>query len=384
MAALELFFFILWLASLAFYAVSAYSVRAFFIREGRSTGKRPSEGLPSLTVLKPVRGADGHTYENLKSFIMQDYTSFQIVFGVADPSDQGLAVAQRLMAENPDKDISVVVSGRETGPNKKVSNLANMYENAKHDILVIADSDMRVGPDYLGEVADGFHDPSVGLVTCLYRGAYPENLGAAFEALTIDTDFLPSVIVAERLEGLSFALGATMAVRRDALSKIGGFAPLADRLADDYWLGNMVKGAGYGLRLSGYVVDSVQGRESFMGYFSHQLRWGRTYRVCRPKGYFLSVLTKGTAFSLMFLLASGFSPTGWSVVGANLLLRYGQAFYMERVFIKGPGITAWFWLLPVKDVLSALIWLLSFTGDVVTWKDESFKIDREGRMVRLN
>ena len=381
MAALQAMFFILWLCALAFYAISAYSLRAFFIRE---RGRTPSSGgTPPLTVLKPIRGADGNTYENLKSFISQDYPRFQTIFGMAEESDPAVPVVRRLIAEHPDRDIVLVVSGRESGTNSKVSNLGNMYEKARYDILVIADSDMRVGPDYLRAVAAGFEDPSVGLVTCPYRGAYPKNLGAALDALTIDTDFLPSVAVAERLEGLSFALGATMAVRRDALEKIGGFAVLADRLADDYWLGNLVKQAGYGLKLAGYVVDSVEGRESFSGYFAHQLRWGRTYRVCRPKGYFLSVLTKGTVFSALFLLASGFSPAGWSVVLAELVIRSCQAAYMEGFYIKGPGVIRYFWLLPLKDLLGAAIWLLSFTGNTVTWKGASFRIDREGRMERL-
>ncbi len=372
------FFLILWLAALVFYVLSACCVRSFFTRES-SRGKRPAKGAPPVSVLKPMKGADAHTYENLGSFIGQDYPSFQTIFGVAEPDDPAVPVIHRLMAENPGKDISLVISNRGAGPNRKVCNLINMYGSARYDIIVVADGDMRVGPDYLMAVAAGFDDPGVGLVTCPYRGAHPKGLGGALEALTIDTDFLPSVLVAERLEGLSFALGATMAVRREALEKIGGFAVLADRLADDYWLGNLVKKAGFRLKLSGCLVDSVQGDEGFKGYFGHQLRWGRTYRVCRPAGYFFSGITKGTALSVLFLAASGFSAAGWAVFSANLVLRYAQALYMER-YVKGPGVAARLWLLPVKDVISAVIWFLSFTGDTVAWKGGRFRIDREGRM----
>jgi ceramide glucosyltransferase len=286
------------------------------------------------------------------------------------------------MAEFPEVETDLVISGREVGVNQTVSNLSNMHEMSRHDIIVVADGDMRVGPGYLRAVAGGFADPSVGMVTCPYRGAYPVDTGAALEALTIDTDFLPSVAVAERLEGLSFALGATMAARKKALDAIGGFKALADYLADDYQFGNKIKKAGYKLLLSRYVVDSIQGRESIGGYFSHQLRWGRTYRACRPNGYFLSVLTKGTAFSVMFLLASGFDGLGWTVFGAGLAIRYVQAAYLEAVYIKGPGVFRYLWLLPIKDMMSFAIWALSFTGSTVKWKGTSFRIDREGRMTK--
>lgn len=374
---LKTFLFLLWLASIAFYAISAYCLASFYRKKGQ-----PGTNTPPLTVLKPLKGKDENTYDNLRSFIAQDYPRFQVIFGVADENDPVIETVRRLMAEFPGVETELVISGREIGVNRKVSNLVNMHELSKHDIIVVADGDMRVGPGYLRAVAGGFSDPAVGMVTCPYRGAYPVDAGSALEALTIDTDFLPSVAVAERLEGLSFALGATMAARREALDAIGGFTALADYLADDYQFGNKIKKAGYKLLLSWYVVDSIQGRESIRGYFSHQLRWGRTYRACRPKGYFLSVLTKGTAFSVMFLLASGFDGLGWTVFGAGLAIRYVQAAYLEAAYIKGPGVLRYLWLLPLKDMLSFVIWALSFTGSTVKWKGASFRIDREGRMTR--
>lgn len=374
---LKVFLFLLWLASIAFYAISAYCLASFY-RKKKQTGIN----TPPVTVLKPLKGKDENTYDNLRSFLAQDYPRFQVVFGVADSSDPVIETVRTLIAEFPEVETELVISGREIGVNQKVSNLFNMHEMSKYDIVVIADGDMRVGPGYLRAVAGGFADPAVGMVTCPYRGAYPVDAGSAFEALTIDTDFLPSVAVAERLEGLSFALGATMAARKKALDAIGGFKALADYLADDYQFGNKIKKAGYKLLLSRYVVDSVQGSESVRGYFSHQLRWGRTYRACRPKGYFLSVLTKGTAFSVMFLLASGFSSLGWTVFGAGLGIRFLQASYIEAVYVKGPGVFRYLWLLPVKDLLSFVIWALSFTGNTVKWKGESFRIDREGRMTK--
>jgi len=371
--------FALWLCSLCFYALSAYLVAAFF---GGRRDNTSGGALPPITILKPVRGADDDTYANLESFIDQDYPNFEVIIGVAEADDPAVAVINRLIDLHPHVNVRLVVTGNTGYANLKVGNLAGMSSLASYDILAISDSDMRVGPDYLKALAKGFADPKVGLVTCPYRGAYPGDLGSAFEALTIDTDFLPSVVVAERLEGLSFALGATMAVRREALVAIGGFNALADYLADDYQLGNKVMKAGYKLTLSEYMVDSVERRGSVSGYISHQTRWGRTYRVCRPKGYFLSALTKGGAFSLLYLIATGFSATGWAVFVANLIIRYAQAYYMEARSIRGRGVTKWLWLLPVKDLVGFYIWLSSFTGDTVRWKGESFRVDKEGRMVR--
>ena len=377
-------FFVLWLAAVAFYAISTWCLASFYRRasQGRPTASGPTD-CPPMTVLKPVRGADGDTYENLESFILQDYPAFQVLIGVAEPDDPAAEVARQLIAAHPGADVSLVTGHAEDSPNLKAGNLAGMYTRAKYDILVVADADMRVGPGYLRALANGFEDPRVGLVTCPYRGAYPSDMGSAFEALTIDTDFLPSVAVAERLEGMSFALGATMAVRREALEAIGGFRALSPYLADDYMLGNLVKRAGYGLFLSGYVVDAVERAGSVKGYFAHQLRWGRTYRACRPKGYFLSVLTKGTAFAAFFLLSTGFSLAGWSVFMADILIRGAQALYIEARYIRGPGVRRYLWLLPLKDLIGFALWFMSFTGNKVTWKGTSFMVDREGRLVRL-
>jgi ceramide glucosyltransferase len=376
-------FFILWLAALGCYAFSAYCLASFLNRNGRRVAAPPGPGFhPPVTVLKPIMGADENTYLNLKSFIDQDYPVCQLVFGMADENDPARAVVERLVREYPEKELAMAITGRSDYPNRKVGNLAGMYPLAKYDILIIADSDMRVGPDYVKEVSSCFLDGSVGLVTCLYRGSDPENVGAAFEALTINTDFTPSVAMALRVEGLSFALGATMAVRRDALLKIGGFEALKDYLADDYMLGNKVKAAGFELRMSQYVVDSVEGRGSLAGYFMHQLRWGRTYRVCRPVGYFFYVLTKGTFFAAAFLVASGFSALGWAVLLTELALRYSQAFFIDSR-LRPRGVRRFYWLLPVKDLAAAAIWALSFTGKVVKWKDSQYEVDKEGRMNRV-
>ena len=370
---------LLWLSSAAYYIISAWCLRSFY---APLPAPRNDNQSPPITVLKPIRGADDALYENLKSFVEQDYPRFQVIFGISERADPAYEIAERLAREYPENELLVVETGPPLSPNRKVSNLAAMYAFSRYDIILIADADMRVGRDYLARVSEGFAGPEVGLVTCPYRGCYPGSVGAAFEALSINADFLPSVAVAERLEGISFALGATMAARREALERIGSFDALKDYLADDYQLGNKIYRAGYKLALSRYVVDSIQGRESFKEYFTHQLRWGRTYRACRPVSYFFSGLTKGTAIAALFLFISGFSPAGWAVILADLALRNSLAVWLESKYIKAPGALKYYRLLPLRDLAGALTWALSFTGSDVSWKGEGFKINREGRMVK--
>jgi ceramide glucosyltransferase len=374
---------LLWLSAASFYIISAYCLASFYKNESPGLPAAPDKkNSPSISVLKPLKGADPGLYENLKSFVEQDYPVFQVIFGVSDSSDPAYSVAQRLVSEYPEKEVQLVETGPARSPNRKVSNLASMYALAKYDIILVADADMFVGREYLYKVSEGFDEPEVGLVTCPYRGCNPKSVGAAFEALTINADFFPSVTVAERLEGVSFALGATMAARREALEAIGGFDALKEYLADDYQFGNKIYKAGYKLKLSRYVVDSIQGRESLKEYFIHQLRWGRTYRACRPVSYFFAGLTKGTAIAALFLIASGFSQAGWALLLVDLALRNSLAVWLEKNFIKAPGTLKYYWLLPARDLAGALIWFFSFTGSTIRWKGESFKIDREGRMVK--
>jgi ceramide glucosyltransferase len=373
---------LLWLSAVSYYIISAYCLASFYKNKSPYLPAPDKKNSPSISVLKPIKGADPSLYENLKSFVEQDYPCFQVVFGVSDRSDPAFAVAQRLVSEYPEKEMLLVETGPPRSPNRKVSNLIPMYALAKYDIILVADSDMHVGRQYLSGVSEGFKDPDVGLVTCPYRGCNPKSIGAAFEALTINADFFPAVTVAERLEGVSFALGATMAARREALDRIGGFEALKDFLADDYQFGNKIYKADYKLKLSRFVVDSVQGGESLREYFIHQLRWGRTYRACRPVSYFFAGVTKGTALAALFLMASGFSPAGWALLSVDLALRISLAVWLQRHYVKAPGTLKYYWLLPARDIASALIWFFSFTGSTISWKGESFNIDREGRMIK--
>ena len=372
----------LWAASLIYYVLSAYCLSSFFGKARRRAAARKGGFSHPVTLLVPMKGADPDSRGNVLRFLRQDYPEYQVIFGVADPADPAAALVRECIAQCPGADAELAVTGASGAANGKVGNLLGMYASARHDIIIIADADIRVGPDYMRAVAAEFGGEDIGLVTCPYRAVSPDGIGAALEALTINTELMPSVAVAQRLEGLSFALGATMAVRREALEAIGGFSVLADYLADDYQLGAKVREKGYALRLSGHVVDSVQGRVSVRGYLAHQLRWGRTYRACRPGGYFMTVITRGTPFALLYLFAAGFAPAGWAVLAAELLLRYSQAVFIEARYVKAPGVMKYVWLLPLRDVLGFMLWAWSFAGSRVSWRGEKFVIGPDGKMKR--
>jgi ceramide glucosyltransferase len=329
---------------------------------------------PPVTILKPVKGMDAESFENFASFCRQDYPIYQVVFAVAATDDPVVPVIRRLMAEFPDRDLDLVVDGTIHGPNYKVGNLINAMPRAKHGIIIVCDSDIRVGEQYLREVCGPFADPQVGLVTSLYRTSRVPGAATALEAMGFTAEMIPNVLTARQLEGLSFALGASMAVRREALEAIGGFPVLANCLADDYQLGNRVFRAGYRIELSGYFVESVMHREGLATVLSRQLRWARTMRVSRPGGYFASGITQPFPFACLALLASCFSVAG---VVATLLLygiRSAIVTTYSRSFVRDGIFPGRLWLLPFRDALAFATWGMAFLGNRVRWRGHLFRL----------
>jgi ceramide glucosyltransferase len=370
--------FLVILPPLAYGLISLLCARAFFNRPKEESGH-----LPPVTVIKPVKGMDAGSYDNFASFCRQDYPSFQILFAAASPSDPAIPVIEKIREDFPDIDIDLVVDDRIYGPNYKVCNLINAYPRAGHDIIIVCDSDIRVGERYLREVCAPFKDPEVGLVTSLYRSSEIHGAATAVEAMGFTVEMVPNVMVAQRLEGLSFALGASMAVRRKALEDIGGFRALVDYLADDYQLGNKVRLAGWRLLLSDYFVESVMHRESLSSVLSRQLRWARTMCVSRPGGYFASVITHPFPAALLALFLSGFTAT--AVYAALLLyaVRSFVAIVLSRRYLKDGIFPRRLWLLPVRDFFSFITWALAFTGDRVRWRGHLFRLLPGGKIVEI-
>jgi ceramide glucosyltransferase len=374
----EILPFILIAPPLFYGLISIYCARNFFSRSIAA-----GNHLPPISILKPVKGLDAESFANFASFCTQDYPRYQIVFAVASMDDPVIPVIRDLMGRFPDVAIELVIDDRIYGANYKVCNLINALPKAKHDILIVCDSDIRVDPLYLQQVSAPFADPAVGLVTSLYRSTEIRGHATALEAMGFTAEMVPNVLVALKLEGLSFALGASMAVRREALEKIGGFPALVDYLADDYQLGHMVYRAGYRLSLSGHFVESVMKRESLKGILSRQLRWARTMRASRPGGYFASGVTQPVPMALLALLASGLSPAGWLAVLLLYFVRSACAVVFSRLIVRDAVLPRYLWLLPVRDILSSVTWALSFLGNRVVWRGAVFRILPGGKIVEV-
>ena len=365
-------------ASLVYSAIALLRVALF-----RTKSPTSALFLPPITVLKPVCGLEPRLYENLRSFCAQDYPEFQILFGVRDSSDPAIPVIKRLIAEFPARGAALVIDSRVIGSNYKISNLANMIGRARHDILVIADADCKVGPRYLAEVAAAFADPKVGAATCLYRGApLDKRLADRLGAMFINDWFVPSVLVALLSEPLEYCFGATMAVRRNALEAIGGMEALASYLADDHMLGRLVAGSGYRVALARHIVEVTISEPSLKSLFLHELRWARTMRAVRPKGYALSFVTDALPLSILVGIATGLHSSGLILIGVALLLRLLMHF-AARATLGSEGFS-WPWLVPLRDLLTFAIRAVSFVGRRVEWGQQKFSVQADGQLVINN
>jgi len=367
-------------AALAYQVLALISLKRFFQQPLPSASVSEP---PGITVFKPVKGLDRETRECLESFLTQDYHPYQVLFGVADPEDPVAPLLKEFQQKAPPGRVEVVFCPQTLGHNPKVSSLCQLEAQARYDLLVVADGDVKVGPDFLARAAAALRDPKVGLVSCPYRAGRTDSVGALFEALTISADFIPSVAVARDVEGIRFALGAAMIFRREALEKMGGFTVLADYLADDYQLGWHIHQAGFEVKLLPYVVETLNPRMSFPDYLAHQLRWTRTYRVCRPMGYFAYGITHALVFSLVLAGLSGWAPWALGLLAATLALRWGLAWFCDGVCLQGEIPLPALLLLPVKDLIAFGLWLASFLGNEVVWKGQRYRLTREGRLEPL-
>ena len=367
------------LAAIVYYCIALIAGLLWFKDRRRQRGLG-LEYTPPVTIFKPVRGADAGCYENFASFCRQDYPKFQIIFGVRDERDPVVAIIKQLILDFPERDIELVISSNEIGHNAKVSNLQNMYAHARHDLLLIADSDIRVGNDYLRRVVAPLQLPQVGMVTCLYRGTRARTFAALLENIGITSSFGPEVCSSRALEGIAFAMGSTIVVRRELLESIGGFHVLADYLADDFLLGNFVAKAGYEVILSDYVVEHVSSPETFSTMIRHLMRWGRAIRISRPWGYRGLILTYGTATSLLALLAWDFTRLAWWLFAATMVVRFLPVFVIGVYGLKDRTLARYFWLVPIRDLITFGVWVASFVGNEIQWRGSDFRVLRGGKL----
>jgi ceramide glucosyltransferase len=376
---------VLAVAGMAYFVAAMVAARVFIFAR-----RAPVPAFaPGVSILKSLKGLDPGMLDAFRSHCRQSYAGeFEMLFGVSSPDEPAAEAVLRLQREFPERTIRLIVCPLRLGTNGKVSTLAQMLPQARHEFVLINDSDITVGPRYLERVMGLFAEAPkphaahvgkatgpVGLVTTLYRGKAHGTLGSRLEALGIATDFMAGVLLARLIEGgLSYGLGSTLAVRRDALKKIGGFEPLADHLADDYELGARVAKAGYRVVLSGEVVETNVPAYDWGGFADHQLRWLRTVRDARPGGYVGLIFTHGLAWALLNLMASGVSPLSLWLLGMSFFLRLTLAMMVGAEVMGDHQVLPNLWLLPLRDVAAMGLWTAGFAGNTIVWRGERFQV----------
>jgi ceramide glucosyltransferase len=356
-------------------AAMLYSVAAAFaMRKSISMKGLPSPGLPPVTVLKPLCGVEPDTYDCLRSFCVQDFDDYQVVFGVSDPYDPVIAVVHRLQREYPHRDLSLMIDRRLHGSNHKVSNLINMMAVARHDYLVLSDSDVRVESDYLGRIVAPLADEKVGIVTCCYRGVARAGIWSILGSMFINQWFMPSVRVAAMLGFRSFAFGASIAVRRDVLDRIGGFSAIAGQLADDYRLGELTRRMGLTTVLSDVEVETMVGEQSAMELVAHELRWRRTIRILSPSGYGLSFITFGLPVTAAQIAVTGGGGAAFIIFAITALANASLHLRTDRSRWRRAKLL----LVPFRDLLHFALWGWSFATRRVQWRSVLYRVTDDG------
>lgn len=371
------------LAGFGFFVLSGCGAFSLLRDRRKQRARSDSHRFPGVTILKPLKGVDPNIWQSFVSHCEQDYPEYQLVFGVSDSADPAIRVVQQLKEKYPDRQIDLVVCESILGSNTKVSTLAQMLPSARHSILVVNDSDIRVPADYLLRVVANLQRDGVGLVTCLYRGIAGNTLGSRLEALGISMDFVPGVLSARLLEkGLRFGLGSTLAFRRADLESIGGFAALLDYLADDYELGRLIAALGKRVELSELVVETFLPPYSLRQFFEHQMRWSRTIRDARRWGYWGLSLTFGLPWALLMLVVTNGATWAWLLAAVTVAARVIVATICASPVLTDTGSLRNLYLLPLRDLIAPAVWALSFAGNRISWRGDVFYL-REGRLARV-
>jgi ceramide glucosyltransferase len=367
-------------APLLYYVLASAAALRFFIRERRRV---LPELTPRLSVLKPVRGVDFASYENFASFCRQDYPEYEILFAVNDDKDEALPLIRRLIKEFPERQIRVFIGAEPLGANKKVNKLVRLAREAEHEILVLTDGDVRVGPRYLREVVAPFADSSTGAVTSFYRGVAQRNLGAELEAIGAASDFFAGVLMADWMEGVTFALGASIVTTKTWLRNIGGLEPIANMLSDDYELGNRIAAAGGNVVLSREPVWTMYPAQSLGGFWDHQVRWARTVRLCRPLSYFGLIFTHGLPWAILAASIVHTRAAAAAYLLGYLILRLTMAWVVGVWGVGDEVLRRKVYLVPLRDAGNFVIWLASFASNRIVWGGREFAT-RQGHMVAIN
>jgi ceramide glucosyltransferase len=365
------------LAPFGYYIVAIVAARRFFAKRALPL---TADFTPPVSILKPIYGLDRETYENYASFCRQDYPEFEILFCVSDDRDPAVPVIQKIIVDFPERSIRLLVGSEPLGASDKVNKLCRMVRQARHEIVIVTDSDVRVDPGFLRAIAGAFRDPEVGGVTCLYRGLTDGSFAAGLEAMGNSTDFAAGVLVNWLGGKIDFMLGAIMATTKKNLAEIGGFKSLVDYFCDDFELGNRIARNGYHIELTTFPVSIVYPRETLLEAFRHQVRWNLSIRYSRAAGHLGLIFTQGLSWTILAALIAPSATIALAYVAAYVVLRSEMARNVGVWGLQDRALSAKLALLPVRDAFAFVVWLASFFPQRIRWRDKEFHV-RNRRLV---
>lgn len=348
----------------------------------------PSPGVaqfPAVSMIKPVHGLEPQLRENIESFFRQDYPQFEILFGADTAGDPAIEIIREIAARYPQVPHRIVVHGVPPWPNPQTYSLHCLAKEARHQVLVASDSDVEVARNYLREVVTPLLKPGIAMTTCLYRGKNVGDFWSNQSAMCMSVEEPAGVLVANLFEGMKFGLGPTIAVRREALEKIGGYEKFYDYSANDFILGNLIHKAGYRVVLSSHVIDHIVNQSTFKKMWQNQLRWAVTARYCRPKGHVGMGLIFAMPFGILGLLAAGFlGHWGWglALLGWAVVNRWIEAWAVGWLVLRDKPLLKKIWLYPTRDLLGFVVWCMSFAGTKIAWRSSKFELQGERMVLR--
>ena len=332
-----------------------------------------------ISILKPLSGLDDGLEENLRTFFTQDYPDFEILFAMRTDADPAHALVELLRAHYPNVPTQLILTGEPPWPNAKSWSLHQMQQRARHSLLVMSDSDIRVDSQMLKTLAREFADPTLAVTTCPYRAVPGASFWSKLEAIGMNTEFLGGVLVARMLNGMDFALGPTIAARRDAIDAVGGWPYLQEFLAEDFVLGNEAAAKGLGVGLSSYVIEHRIGAQPLAKNFAHRLRWCRSTRRSRPAGYVGQLFTNPLPIALALWAVL---PATWPALLLTVLLRAQAGHATAEQVLHDPLSRREWYLVPLQDLLSFAVWLAGFFGNTIDWRGETYRLEKDGRFTR--
>lgn len=369
------------LGPLVYYALTLWASITYFRGQAQPLGSEPDYSPPA-SILKPVRGLDREAYENFASFCLQDYPEYEILFCVLSPGDPAVPIIEKLQDDFPERRIRLLVGAAAIGASGKVNKLCRLVQEASYDLLVISDSDVRVESNYLRDVAAPFTDPKVGAVTVFFRSLIGGSVGATLDAAGSAVEFAASALLARRLEGIHFTLGATMATTKQRLEEIGGFEALANHYVDDYELGRRITDQGYRVELARTPVCMVYPREGLLQFLRHELRWSIGLRNVRPGGHAAIGFTFGLPWTILAAAVAPSAAVAMFYVLAYLILRSVVYLTVGVWGLEDAVVKRNWWLAPLRDMANFGVWVASFFTNHICWRGLDFRVTK-GRLIPL-